>query len=122
MFDQLTATWEDFLAVNYMGIINASNAVIPYLWEQRSGSIVNISSTAAFPLRLPTTSAARPTRPGAEHPPEGYGDDEVDGDPPDPVDGAAARRSEHPGQRGVPRHDDVAGRQGRRARSRSSTR
>ncbi len=53
MFDQLTATWDDFLAVNFMGIINASNAVIPAMWEQRSGSIVNISSTAAFPLPLP---------------------------------------------------------------------
>ena len=53
MFDQLTATWDDFLAVNFMGIIHASNAVIPSMWEQRSGSIVNISSTAAFPLPLP---------------------------------------------------------------------
>jgi 3-oxoacyl-[acyl-carrier protein] reductase len=52
MFDQLTASWDDFLAVNFMGIVNASNAVVPYLWEQRSGSIVNISSTAAFPLPL----------------------------------------------------------------------
>src|ERR1700730_8275598 len=46
MFDQLTATWEEFLAVNFMGAINASNAVVPYMWEQRRGSIVNISSTA----------------------------------------------------------------------------
>jgi NAD(P)-dependent dehydrogenase (short-subunit alcohol dehydrogenase family) len=53
MYDQLTATWDEFLAVNYMGIVNASNAVVPYLWEQGSGSIVNISSTAAFPLPLP---------------------------------------------------------------------
>src|SRR5262249_29398549 len=36
MFDQLIASWDDFLAVNFMGIINASNAVLPYLWEQRS--------------------------------------------------------------------------------------
>ena len=53
MFDQLTATWDDFLAVNFIGAINASNAVIPRMWEQRSGSIVNISSTAAYPLSLP---------------------------------------------------------------------
>src|SRR5207244_2613033 len=52
MFDQLTATWDDFLAVNFMGVVNASNAVVPTMWEQRSGSIVNISSTAAFPLPL----------------------------------------------------------------------
>src|SRR5947209_18019650 len=50
MFDQLTATWDDFLAVNFMGAVNASNAVVPHFWEQRSGSIINISSTAAFPL------------------------------------------------------------------------
>ena len=59
MFDQLTASWDDFLAVNFMGIINASNAVVPYLWEQRDGSIVNISSTAAYPLPLPAMFAGR---------------------------------------------------------------
>ena len=53
MFDQLTATWDDFLAVNFMGVVNASNAVIPHMWEQRRGSIVNIASTAAFPLEIP---------------------------------------------------------------------
>ena len=62
MFDQLTATWDDFLAVNFMGIINASNAVVPYLWEQRSGSIVNISSNAAFPLSLPMLFRCPKTR------------------------------------------------------------
>jgi NAD(P)-dependent dehydrogenase (short-subunit alcohol dehydrogenase family) len=73
MFDQLTATWDDFLAVNFMGVINASNAVVPYFWEQRAGSIVNISSNAAFPLSLPMLfeipeGAAAPTLA-----PEGYG-------------------------------------------------
>ena len=73
MFDQLTATWEQFLAVNFMGIVNASNAVVPFLWEQSRGSIVNISSTAAFPLPLPASY-----RPAADGPPpaiapEGYG-------------------------------------------------
>jgi NAD(P)-dependent dehydrogenase (short-subunit alcohol dehydrogenase family) len=38
MFDQLAASWEDFLAVNFMGVIHASNGVLPYLWEQRHGS------------------------------------------------------------------------------------
>jgi len=37
MFDQLTASWDDFLAVNFMGIIHASNAVLPFFWEQRRG-------------------------------------------------------------------------------------
>src|SRR5262245_7141977 len=49
MYDQLTATWEQFLAVNYMGIVNASNAVVPYMWEQASGSIVNLFYTRALP-------------------------------------------------------------------------
>ena len=73
MFDQLTATWEDFLAVNFMGIVNASNAVIPFLWEQRHGSIVNISSTAAFPLPLPALFAPGPDSPPPSVSPEGYG-------------------------------------------------
>jgi 3-oxoacyl-[acyl-carrier protein] reductase len=72
MFDQREATWDEFMAVNFMGIVNASNAVVPYLWDQRRGSIVNISSTAAFPLPLPRA----PDRPDAPPPavlPSGYG-------------------------------------------------
>ena len=73
MFDQLTATWDDFLAVNFMGIIHASNAVLPYFWEQRRGSIVNISSTAAFPLPLPAMFALGDDAPAPTIAPEGYG-------------------------------------------------
>ncbi len=73
MFDQLTASWDDFLAVNFMGIVNASNAVVPYLWEQRRGSIVNISSTAAFPLPLPALFAATEDSPPPTIAPQGYG-------------------------------------------------
>ena len=73
MFDQLTATWDDFLAVNFMGIVNASNAVIPSMWEQRSGSIVNISSTAAFPLPLPILFEIADDAPAPRINPEGYG-------------------------------------------------
>jgi 3-oxoacyl-[acyl-carrier protein] reductase len=73
MFDQLTASWEDFLAVNFMGAINASNAVIPYMWEQRHGSIVNISSTAAYPLPLPTIFQLADDAPAPTIAPEGYG-------------------------------------------------
>jgi NAD(P)-dependent dehydrogenase (short-subunit alcohol dehydrogenase family) len=73
MFDQLTATWDDFLAVNFMGIIHASNAVLPYFWEQRRGSIVNISSTAAFPLPLPQMFALGDDAPAPTIAPEGYG-------------------------------------------------
>jgi 3-oxoacyl-[acyl-carrier protein] reductase len=72
MFDQLTATWDDFLAVNFMGIVNGSNAVVPYLWEQRSGSIVNISSTAAFPLPLNMFQPADDAPPPSVSP-HGYG-------------------------------------------------
>ena len=73
MFDQLTATWDDFLAVNFMGIIHASNGVLPYLWEQRSGSIVNISSNAAFPLSLPMLFQMPDDAPAPTLAPEGYG-------------------------------------------------
>jgi NAD(P)-dependent dehydrogenase (short-subunit alcohol dehydrogenase family) len=73
MFDQLTATWDDFLAVNFMGAINASNAVIPYMWEQRHGSIVNISSTAAFPLTIPGLSRLPEDAKAPRILPEGYG-------------------------------------------------
>ena len=73
MFDQLTATWDDFLAVNFMGAINASNAVIPHMWEQRRGSIVNISSTAAYPLSLPMMFNLPDDAPAPTIVPEGYG-------------------------------------------------
>ena len=73
MFDQLTATWDDFLAVNFMGVIHASNGVLPYLWEQRSGSIVNISSNAAFPLSLPMLFQMPDGAPAPTLAPEGYG-------------------------------------------------
>ena len=99
MFDQLTATWDDFLAVNFMGIVNASNAVIPSMWEQRSGSIVNISSTAAFPLPLPILFEIPDDAPAAPHRPRGLRDDEVDDHQPDPPDGPDPRRPEHPGER-----------------------
>src|SRR3954452_4422451 len=73
MFDQLTATWDDFLAVNFMGVVNASNAVIPSMWEQRSGSIVNISSTAAFPLPLTMLFETPDDAPPPRVDPECYG-------------------------------------------------
>jgi NAD(P)-dependent dehydrogenase (short-subunit alcohol dehydrogenase family) len=72
MFDQLTSTWDDFLAVNFMGVVNASNAVVPHLWEQASGSIVNISSTAAFPLPLPSFLRPGPDSPAPRVDPSGY--------------------------------------------------
>ena len=73
MFDQLTATWEQFLAVNFMGVVNASNAVVPYLWQQRDGSIVNISSTAAFPLPLGLPFEVADDAPPPSVDPGGYG-------------------------------------------------
>ena len=73
MFDQLIASWEDFLAVNFQGIVNASNAVVPYMWDQGHGSIVNISSTAAYPL--PLGNVLRPPEAGGPPAvdPSGYG-------------------------------------------------
>jgi NAD(P)-dependent dehydrogenase (short-subunit alcohol dehydrogenase family) len=73
MFDQLTATWDEFLAVNFMGVVNASNAVVPYLWQQREGSIINISSTAAFPLPLGSPLDVPEDAPPPSVDPQGYG-------------------------------------------------
>ena len=73
MFDQLTATWEQFLAVNFMGVVHASNAVIPHLWAQHSGSIINISSTAAFPLPLGGPGPLPDDAPPPRVDPQGYG-------------------------------------------------
>jgi NAD(P)-dependent dehydrogenase (short-subunit alcohol dehydrogenase family) len=56
-----------------MGILNASNGVIPYLWEQGSGSIVNISSTAAFPLPLGNLFDLPDDAPPPRVDPQGYG-------------------------------------------------
>lgn len=73
MFDQLTATWDQFLAVNFFGAVNAANAVAPFMWEQRSGSIVNISSTAAFPLPLGNLFEVPEDAPAPGLSPSGYG-------------------------------------------------
>lgn len=73
MFDQLTATWDDFLAVNFFGAVNTANAAVPYLWEQRSGSIVNISSSAAFPLPLGGLFEMPDDAPPPPLHPHGYG-------------------------------------------------
>jgi 3-oxoacyl-[acyl-carrier protein] reductase len=73
MFDQLTASWDDFLAVNFMGVVNASNAVVPHMWERRRGSIVNISSTAAFPLPFSIATPIPDDAPPPRVEPSGYG-------------------------------------------------
>jgi NAD(P)-dependent dehydrogenase (short-subunit alcohol dehydrogenase family) len=73
MFDQATSTWEQFLAVNFMGAVNASNAVVPHLWERRSGSIINISSTAAFPIPITSLFQMPDEAPPPRVDPEGYG-------------------------------------------------
>ena len=47
-FDQLEEPeWDDVMAVNVKGIWQCAKAVLPTMKEQRSGSIVNISSLAA---------------------------------------------------------------------------
>ena len=46
--DRAGATWDMFVEVNVLGIVRSSNAVVPHLWQQRSGSIINIGSVAAM--------------------------------------------------------------------------
>jgi NAD(P)-dependent dehydrogenase (short-subunit alcohol dehydrogenase family) len=43
------------------------------MWEQRHGSIVNISSTAAYPLPLPSIFTLPDDAPAPKLAPEGYG-------------------------------------------------
>jgi len=52
--DQSIAYFTKLLNTNVLSVVVASRAVYPYMKEQRAGSIINISSTAAYPLPLPT--------------------------------------------------------------------
>jgi 2-hydroxycyclohexanecarboxyl-CoA dehydrogenase len=40
------ALWDRMIAINYKGFLVATHAVIPYLMEQKSGTIVNLGSDA----------------------------------------------------------------------------
>ncbi|WP_409303320.1 3-ketoacyl-ACP reductase [Peribacillus sp. SCS-155] len=48
--------WEKIIQVNLMGVYNATRAVLPGMIEQKSGDIINISSTAGQ-KGAPVTSA-----------------------------------------------------------------
>jgi 3-oxoacyl-[acyl-carrier protein] reductase len=50
------AEWKQMIDVNLMGVYNATRAVLPDLVEQKSGDIINISSTAGQ-KGAPATSA-----------------------------------------------------------------
>ena len=52
--------WQRMFDINFMGVVNCTNAVIPRFKEQRSGSIVNLSSQSALTggLKAPPTYAA----------------------------------------------------------------
>jgi NAD(P)-dependent dehydrogenase (short-subunit alcohol dehydrogenase family) len=51
--DQSIAYFQKLMHVNVVGLIVASRAVFPYLKQAGRSSIINISSTAAYPLPLP---------------------------------------------------------------------
>src|SRR5690606_9309886 len=42
------ADWDKVMAVNLRGTMAASRAVLPHMQKQRSGSIINVSSTASL--------------------------------------------------------------------------
>ena len=52
--DQSIEYFKKIMDINVGGVIVASRAVFPYMKERRSGSIINISSSAAYPLPLPS--------------------------------------------------------------------
>ena len=51
--DQSVEYFRQILDVNIGSVVVASRAVFPYMKEQGGGSIINIASTAAYPLPLP---------------------------------------------------------------------
>ncbi len=60
-FEEYTrAEWQRMFDVNFMGVVNCANAVIPVFKQRRTGSIVNLSSQSALTggLKAPPTYAA----------------------------------------------------------------
>lgn len=49
--DELKGIWE----INFLGIVNVCNVVLPYMIKQGSGHIVNIASTSAY-MEIPKTA------------------------------------------------------------------
>lgn len=47
--DGVDATWDHVLAINVKGVVNCTDAVMPYMAKARYGKIINISSVAGKP-------------------------------------------------------------------------
>ena len=47
--DAVEATWDHVLAINVKGVVNCTDAVMPYMAEARYGKIINIASVAGKP-------------------------------------------------------------------------
>ena len=47
--DGVEATWDHVLAINVKGVVNCTDAVMPYMAEARYGKIINIASVAGKP-------------------------------------------------------------------------
>ena len=47
--DGVEATWDHVLAINVKGVVNCTDAVMPYMAEARYGKIINIASAAGKP-------------------------------------------------------------------------
>ena len=47
--DGVEATWDHVLAINLKGVVNCTDAVMPYMAKARYGKIINIASTAGKP-------------------------------------------------------------------------
>ena len=53
IMDQTIEYLRKTLEINLIGQLICARAVLPAMKEQKSGSIINIASTAAYPLRTP---------------------------------------------------------------------
>lgn len=66
--DVVEATWDHILAINVMGVVNCTDAVMPYMARARYGKIINISSVAGKPGDPIEMGASGPAPEGAPPP------------------------------------------------------
>ena len=66
--DGVEATWDHVLAINLKGVVNCTDAVMPYMAQARYGKIINISSVAGKPADPIWMGESGPAPDGAKPP------------------------------------------------------